>query len=87
MEESFLVAIEFVTKVQVKGLTHMFCLLMSSYKVYKEGILFEFHIKKYVSFGWAQRSLTSKGKALNKIKVFTQLPFNSPIFLPSYLDS
>jgi hypothetical protein len=37
VEESFLDAIEFATKVQVKGLTHMFCLLMSFYKVYKKG--------------------------------------------------
>jgi hypothetical protein len=36
VKESFLVAIEFVIKVQQKGLTHMFCFLMSSYKVYKE---------------------------------------------------
>ncbi len=37
MEDPFLVAIEFVTKVQLKGLTHMFCFLMSSYKAYKKG--------------------------------------------------
>jgi hypothetical protein len=37
VEKSCLVAIKFVTKVQLKGLTHMFCILMSSYKVYKKG--------------------------------------------------
>ncbi len=38
MKESFLVAIEFATNVQLKGLNHMFCLMMSFYKVYKEGV-------------------------------------------------
>jgi len=37
MKELFLIAIEFAIKVQLKGLTYMFCLLMSFYKVYKEG--------------------------------------------------
>ncbi len=37
MEESILVMIEFVTKVQLKSLTHMFWMLMSCYKVYKKG--------------------------------------------------
>jgi hypothetical protein len=36
VEESFLIAIGFATKMQQKGLPNMFCLLMSSYKVYKE---------------------------------------------------
>jgi hypothetical protein len=40
VDEPFLVAIELVTKVQLNGLTHMFCLLMSSYKVYKKGAFF-----------------------------------------------
>jgi len=40
VEEQFLVTIEFASKVQLKHLTHMFSLLMSSYKVYKEGAFF-----------------------------------------------
>jgi hypothetical protein len=38
--ESLLVATKFASKVQLKGLIHMFDLLMSSYKVYKEGAFF-----------------------------------------------
>jgi hypothetical protein len=37
MGKSFLVATKFVMKVQLKGLTHMFSFLMSSYKLYKKG--------------------------------------------------
>ncbi len=40
MEESFKIVIEVATKVQLKGLTYMFCLLMSFYKVYKEDAFF-----------------------------------------------
>jgi hypothetical protein len=39
VEKSFLVAIEFAIKVQLKGLTHMFCVLMSSYKIFEESAL------------------------------------------------
>jgi len=39
VEKSFLVAIEFAIKLQLKGLAHMFCFLMSSYKIFKEGAL------------------------------------------------
>jgi hypothetical protein len=67
VEESFLVAIEFAIKVQLQGLTHMFCLLMSSYKVYKEGDFFlDFTYKIMCYLGWTQRSLTLKVK--HKIK-------------------
>ncbi len=59
MEESFLVVIEFVIKVQLKGLTNMFCLLMSSYKVYKEGAFFSnFTLKIMCYLGKVQKSLT-----------------------------
>jgi hypothetical protein len=37
MKESFSVAIKFAAEVELKGLTHMFCLLISFYKVYKKG--------------------------------------------------
>jgi hypothetical protein len=48
---------------QVKGSTHMFCLLMSSYKVYKEGALsLNFTLKIMCHLGWAQRSLNLKGE-------------------------
>jgi hypothetical protein len=40
MGKSFLVAVEFATKVQLKGLTHMFHLLLSSYKIFKEDVFF-----------------------------------------------
>ncbi len=67
MKESFLVAIEFVIKVQQKGLTHMFCFLMSSYKVYKENAFsLDFTLKTICHLGWVQRSLTLKAK--HKIK-------------------
>jgi len=35
VDESFKIEIEFVIKMQLKGLTYMFYLLMSSYNVYK----------------------------------------------------
>jgi hypothetical protein len=48
MGESILITIELVTKVQLKGLTHVFYLLMSSYKVYKEGAFFlDFTLKSH----------------------------------------
>jgi hypothetical protein len=63
--KSFLVVIKFATKMQLEGLTHMFCFLMSSYKVYKD-FLKIFHIKNHVSCVWNQRILTLKIK--HKIK-------------------
>ncbi len=61
--ESFVVAIEFAIKVQLKNLTHMLCLLMSFYSVYKGGSFsFNFTLKIMCDLGWTQKSLT-----LNKI--------------------
>jgi len=67
VEESFLVVIEFVIKAQLKGLTNMFCLLMSSYEVYKEGAFSSnFTLKIMCYLGKVQKSLTLKAK--HKIK-------------------
>jgi len=63
VEKSFLVLIEFATKVQLKHLTHMFWLLITSYKIYKEGVFYlDFTLKIMCHLGWAQRSLTLKTK-------------------------
>jgi hypothetical protein len=63
MEESFKIVIEVATKVQLKGLTYMFCLLMSFYKVYKEDAFFlDFLWKIMCHLGWAQKKLNHKGK-------------------------
>jgi hypothetical protein len=54
VEEQFLVTIEFASKVQLKHLTHMFSLLMSSYKVYKGGVFFlDFTLKIMCHLGRA----------------------------------
>jgi hypothetical protein len=63
MGESFVVGTNFVIKVQLKDLTHMLCLLMSFYKVYKEGAFsFDFTFKIMCNLGCVQRSLTLKAK-------------------------
>jgi len=59
--ESFLVVIKFVTRMQLEGLTHMFCFLMSSYKVYKDLFLI-FHIKNHVSCVLNSKNLNLKSK-------------------------
>ncbi len=67
MEESFLIVIEVATKVQLKGLTCTFYLLMSSYKLYKEDAIFlNFLLKIMCHLGWVQKRLTLKAK--HKIK-------------------
>jgi hypothetical protein len=67
VRESFLITTKFVTQVELKDLTSMFCSLVSSYKVYKEGaFFFYFTFKIMWHLGWAQRSLTLKAK--HKIK-------------------
>jgi hypothetical protein len=67
MDESFLVIIEFAIKVQLKGLTHMFCLLMSSYKVYKEDAFYlDFTFRIMYHLGRVKKNLTLKAK--HKIK-------------------
>jgi hypothetical protein len=61
--ESFLVTIEVVTKMQLKSLTHMFCILMSSYKVCKEGaFLKKIQIKNHLSFGMNSNKLNPQGE-------------------------
>jgi hypothetical protein len=51
------------SKVQLKNLTHMFCLPISSYKVYKKDVFFNvFTLKTMCHLGWTQRSLTLKAK-------------------------
>jgi hypothetical protein len=65
--DSFLVVITFVTKVQVKGLTHFFNLLLSFYKVYKEGgFSLDFTLKIMCHLGWVQKNWSLKAK--HKIK-------------------
>ncbi len=67
MEELVLVAIGFAIKKQLKGLTDMLCLLMSSNKKYKEdGFLLDFKLKIMYHLKWAPKSLTLKAK--HKIK-------------------
>jgi hypothetical protein len=98
VKESFLVAIGFVTKLQLKGLTNMFCVLMSTYKVYKEDVFSFgfFKLKIMCHLKWAQGSSTLKAKHKIKLKCLfahflTQLLlYHStflPICLPSYLGS
>jgi hypothetical protein len=60
--ESFLITTKFSTKVQLKGLTHMLCFLMSSYKVYKKVPSFLFHIKNHVLFGMNLKKFNLKSK-------------------------
>jgi hypothetical protein len=49
--------------VQLKGLTDVFCLLMSSYKVYKEDVsLWIFQIENNVPFEMSSKKLSLKGK-------------------------
>jgi len=65
--ELFLVGIEVTIKVELKGLTHMFCLLMSYYKVYKKRCCFlDFTLKIMSHLGGVHRSLIVKAKC--KIK-------------------
>ncbi len=86
MEESFEIEIEFATKVQVKGLTHIFCFIMSSSNVYKkDAFSLNFTFKILCHLGRVQRSLTLTAK--HKIKIFTCLVFNSLSFQFFYFST
>jgi hypothetical protein len=48
---------------QLKDITHMFCSLMSSYKIYKEcAFSFDFTLKIMCHLEWAKKSLSLKEK-------------------------
>jgi hypothetical protein len=86
VDESFKIEIEFVTKMQLKGLTYMFYLLMSSYNVYKiDAFPLDFTLKIMCHLGWTQRSLAVKAK--HKIKIFRCLVFliHLLFYFPTYL--
>jgi hypothetical protein len=76
---------QFVTKEKLKYSTHMFCLWIPCYKLYKEGTSFLIfsHLNTSVVLGWAKKKFNLKGnKILNKI---SWLFFNSLSLVLSYL--
>jgi hypothetical protein len=65
-----IVAIQFATNKQLKDFTHMFCLQISCYKLYKEGLFSYVLILKYMChFGMSLKkfNIKAKHKINNKI--------------------
>jgi len=55
--KSLLVAFEFVIKVQLQDLTHMFCFLKSFYVVYKKDVFsLDFMLKIMCHLEWTQEA-------------------------------
>jgi hypothetical protein len=62
-----IVATQFATKEQLKDLTHMFCLQIPCYKLYKKGLFsYVFILKCTCHFGMNSKKLNLKAK--HKIK-------------------
>jgi len=61
------IAIQFATKEKLKDLTHMFCLPIPCYKLYKKGLFsYVFTLKYMWYFGMSSKKLNPKAK--HKIK-------------------
>jgi hypothetical protein len=82
---SVIIATQFVTNEQLKDLTHMFCLQIPCYKLYKEGLLsYVFTLKYMRHFGMSLKkfNLKAKHKIENKI---SRLLINALNLVLSYL--
>jgi hypothetical protein len=68
---SVIVATQFATNEHLKYLTHMFCLRIQCYKLYKEGLFFYVFTLKYMChFGTSLKKFNLKAKHKIKNKNF-----------------
>ncbi len=80
-----IVTIQFATNEQLKDLTHMICLQIPCYKLYKEGLFsYVFTLKYMCHFGMNLKKLNLKAKHKLK-KINSWLFFSALSFVFSYL--
>jgi hypothetical protein len=62
MWNCLLIEIQFVNNVKLKHLTHMFCIWISSHKLYKKCVFFCVHIKMHLPIWDGFKKLNLKDK-------------------------